>query len=197
MKELSIKICNETIKKMYERKKWYDELDFNRQKEMLKYDSPREIVGNILFGYLDSFLEITSLAGMKLDLTYDTIDQLSEGLMLCYMSEKKGDNDVDYAKDIVIKTIASYLTLLMINMHGTKFKARQRASASPDLWANHFLLTMDDINLLQICNSAMNDSMISADSGFCLGVAQIVEAYKKLTAVDLSDTLYNIILPLE
>lgn len=197
MKELDIKICNETIKEMYERKKWYDGMDFNRQKEMLKYDSPKEIAGNILFGYLDSFLEITSSAGINLDLTYDTIDQLSKGLMLSYMSEKEESDDADYAKNIVIKTMAAYLTLLMINMHDIKFKARQRAKASSDLWANHFLLTMDDINLLEICNLAMNDSMILVDSGFCLGVSQIVEAYKKITAVDLSDTLYNIILPLE
>lgn len=151
----------------------------------------------VLYGYLDSFLEICEQRNIEIDLTYDTAKNINAGLIALFSFQKK---HYEHSKnvDIVAKTLAAVLSYLAINEHNcwfrsTSYLAQVKAGKTPKqpLWAGVFSIAVGRRNkymdFLPCCKEAVKPGIILIPDGLTLQIAQIVAEYKKLTGVDLTE----------
>ena len=151
----------------------------------------------IMFGYLQSFLEICESSKIEFDLTYKTIKNLGVGLAALYQVQKK-NYDQPKNTDIIAKTLASVLSYLAINEHSCWFRttsclAQVKAGKAPKqpLWADVLSIAVGRKNkyvdfLATAKGSAIPGSVMSPN-GLSIQPATIIAEYKKLTGVDLAE----------
>ena len=164
-------------------------------------EDPKVRVWNIdhpetmLYGYLDSFLEICENGKIEFDLTYNTINNLGTGLAMLYQVQKKSYDQPKNA-DIIAKTLATVLSYLAINEHGcwfrtTSYLAQVKAGKAPKqpLWADVLSISVGRknkyVDFLAAAKSSVTAGSIMSPNGLSLQLAPIVTEYKKLTGGDL------------
>ena len=149
----------------------------------------------MLYGYLDSFLEICENGKVEFDLTYNTIKNLGTGLALLYQVQKKSYDQLKNT-DIIAKTLAAVLSYLAINEHGcwfrtTSYLAQVKAGKAPKqpLWADVLSIAVGRKNkytdLLAAAKESVIPGSVMSPNGLSIQPAVIVTEYKKLTGVDL------------
>ena len=151
----------------------------------------------ILYGYLDSFLEICENGKVEFDLTYNTIKNLGTGLAMLYQVQKKSYNQQKNV-DIIAKTLAAVLSYLAINEHGCWFRASSylaqvKAGKAPKqpLWADVLSISVGRKNkymdLLAAAKESVIPGSVMSPNGLSIQPATIIAEYKKLTGVDLAE----------
>ena len=151
----------------------------------------------MLFGFLDSFVEICERNNIEFDLTYNTIKNLGIGLVALYQTQKNS-YDQKTNVEIIAKTIATVLSYLAVNEHGcwfrtTSYLAQVKAGKAPKqpLWADVFEIAVGrKNNYIDFRASALESVTIGSvmsPSGLSLQVAPVVAKYKKLTGVNLAE----------
>lgn len=151
----------------------------------------------ILYGYLDSFLEICESRGVEIDLTYATAKNIGPGLIALFSHQKK---HYEHGKnvDIVAKTLAAVLSYLAINEHNcwfrtTSYLAQVKAGKAPKqpLWAGVDSIAVGRknkyIDFLPCCKAAVAAGTILIPNGLTLQIVPAVAEYKKLTGVNLTE----------
>jgi hypothetical protein len=149
------------------------------------------------YGFLSSFLEISEMRGIELDLTYNTFKNVCAGLGALFAFQKKHYDH--YANvDIVAKTLASYLSYLAINEHNYWFRttcylAQVKAGKPPKqpLWAGVDSIAVGKknkyVDFLPCCKDAVKPGSIMIPGGLTIQIDPIIAEYKKLTGVDLTE----------
>ena len=151
----------------------------------------------MLYGYLDSFLEICKNGKVEFDLTYNTISNLGAGLAMLYQVQKNSYNQLKNT-DIIAKTLATVLSYLAINEHGCWFRsssylAQVKAGKAPKqpLWADVLSISVGRknkyVDFLAAAKSSVTAGSIMSPDGLSLQFAPIVTEYKILTGVDLAE----------
>ena len=149
----------------------------------------------MLFGYLDSFLEICEANKIEFDLTYNSVKNLGMGLVALYQVQKKS-YDQPQNTDIIAKTLATVLSYLTINEHGcwfrtTSYLAQVKAGKAPKqpLWADVLSIAVGRKNrymdLLAAAKESVIPGSVMSPNGLSIQPATIIAEYKKLTGVDL------------
>ena len=149
----------------------------------------------MLYGYLDSFLEICEANKIEFDLTYNTVKNIGMGFVALYQVQKKSYDQPQNA-DIIAKTLATVLSYLAINEHGcwfrtTSYLAQVKAGKAPKqpLWADVLSISVGRknkyVDFLAAAKSSVTAGSIMSPNGLSLQLAPIVTEYKKLTGVDL------------
>lgn len=149
------------------------------------------------YGFLTSFLEISEMRGIELDLTYSTFKNVCAGLGALFAFQKKHYEHYSNV-DIIAKTLASYLSYLAINEHNCWFRstcylAQIKAGKGPKqpLWANVDFIAVGRknkyVDFLPCCKEAVKPGTIMIPDGLTVRIDPIVEEYKKLTGVDLKE----------
>ena len=151
----------------------------------------------MLYGYLDSFLEICEANKIEFDLTYGTAKNIGMGLVALYQVQKKSYDQLKNT-DIIAKTLASVLSYLAINEHGcwfrtTSYLAQVKAGKAPKqpLWADVLSIAVGRKNkymdLLAAAKEAVTPGSVMSPNGLSIQPVAIIAEYKKLTGVDLAE----------
>ena len=151
----------------------------------------------MLYGYLDSFLEICEANKIEFDLTYNSVKNLGMGLVALYQVQKKS-YDQPKNTDIIAKTLAAVLSYLAINEHGcwfrtTSYLAQVKAGKAPKqpLWADVLSISVGRKNkymdLLAAAKESVIPGSVMSPNGLSIQPATIIAEYKKLTGVDLME----------
>ena len=151
----------------------------------------------MLFGYLDSFLEICEANKIEFDLTYNSVKNLGMGLVALYQVQKKS-YDQPKNTDIIAKTLAAVLSYLAINEHGcwfrtTSYLAQVKAGKAPKqpLWADVLSIAVGRKNkyndLLAAAKESVIPGSVMSPNGLSIQPTAIIAEYKKLTGVDLAE----------
>ena len=149
----------------------------------------------MLYGSLDSFLEICEANKIEFDLTYGTVKNLGIGLVALYQVQKKS-YDQPKNTDIIAKTLAAVLSYLAINEHGcwfctTSYLAQVKAGKAPKqpLWADVLSIGVGRknkyIDLLAAAKESVIPGSVMSPNSLSIQPAAIIEEYKKLTGIDL------------
>ena len=151
----------------------------------------------MLYGYLDSFLEICENGKVEFDLTYNTINNLGTGLAMLYQVQKKS-YDQPKNTDIIAKTLATVLSYLAINEHGCWFRSSSylaqvkagKALKQP-LWADVLSISVGRknkyVDFLAVAKESVKPGSVMSPNGLSLQFVPIVAEYKKLTGVDIME----------
>lgn len=152
---------------------------------------------SILFGYLNSFLEICQKNKIEFDLTYNTVKDLGKGLTMLFFIQK---NSYDHARnvDIIAKTLAAVLSYIAINEHGFWFRTtcylhqiKSGKTPKQPLWADVESISVgrkhNYVDFLLCCKEAVKPGTILMPNGLTIQIDPIVAEYKKLTRVDLTE----------
>lgn len=151
----------------------------------------------MLFGYLDSFLEICEANKIEFDLTYNSVKNLGMGLVALYQVQKKS-YDQPKNTDIISKTLAAVLSYLAINEHGcwfrtTSYLAQVKAGKAlkQPLWADVLSIAVGRKNkyndLLAAAKESVIPGSVMSPNGLSIQPTAIIAEYKKLTGVDLAE----------
>lgn len=151
----------------------------------------------MLYGFLNSFLEICEMHSVEIDLTYDTAKNIGMGLAALFNFQKK-HYDHNTNVDIVAKTLASVLSYLAINEHNCWFRTtcylnQIKAGKAPKqpLWANVDSVSVGRknkyVDFLPCCKEAVKPGSILVPNGLTVHIDPVVAEYKKLTGVNLTE----------
>ena len=149
----------------------------------------------ILYGYLDSFLEICEANKIEFDLTYNTVKNMGIGLVALYQVQKKSYDQLKNT-DIIAKTLATALSYLAINEHGcwfrtTSYLAQVKVGKAPKqpLWADVLSIAVGRknkyVDFLAAAKESVIPGSVMSPNGLSIQPAAIIAEYKKLTGVDL------------
>ena len=151
----------------------------------------------MLYGYLDSFLEICEANKIEFDLTYNSVKNLGMGLVALYQVQKKS-YDQPKNTDIIAKTLAAVLSYLAINEHGcwfctTSYLAQVKAGKAPKqpLWADVLSIAIGrknkHLDFLAAAKESVIPGSVMSPNGLAIQPTAIITEYKKLTGVDLAE----------
>lgn len=151
----------------------------------------------MLYGYLDSFLEICEGSKIEFDLTYHSAKNLGAGLVALYQMQKKVYDQQKNA-EIVTKTLATVLSYLAINEHDcwfrtTSYLAQVKAGKAPKqpLWADVLSIAVGRKNkytdFLSAAKESVTPGSVMSPNGLSIQPAAIIAEYKKLAGVDLAE----------
>ena len=149
----------------------------------------------IFAGYLDAMEDGAELANVPLDMTYDTANNIMPAIIaLANLQNKTGYPDNQHNAEITMKTLAAYLTLMAVNNHSAKIKVdrkgNSRGSERPDLWSDRYYLRINnkrDSDFLPYAVEGINAAPIEVENGFMVDTNVLIEAYLRITGVDLTD----------
>ncbi len=196
---MEFQIKSKSAKRLLEQLDGFDQIAFSERIE-------KENLGNmviaegLLLGYLESFFTIITGRGIVLDMTYETLDRLSNAIGELFIFQRMSDAyKNDHAKNVasVQKTLAAYLTVLAMNQHGYSMRVKDylddlRKGKHPQqpLWAEMFSIMTGahgDVDMLPACTLAEDRSHgYDAEKGLYLNAAPIVEVYQYMTGVNLT-----------
>ena len=166
----------------------YMKIVSKRQAKLSIDDTMKEI----LSGYMSTFFEAVS-DGPKLDVTYDTVKNLSSALSKLFAFQKAKMMPIPQNIRTIGMTLASYLALLAINEHNAKISAIRRKKTADFLMADviDMLVTIGgkSVSLLEPCSLSINQNSVLMlnNPGLTIEIDRAVAAYKELTNVDLSE----------
>ena len=155
----------------------------------------REEMGfSAVYGYLHSLVENAEDSGLSLDLTYGTLRNLPEALNELFMAQGE-TYDYDTNKDIIGKTIGSYMTLLCANEAGGDVRIEYLRDDN-----------MDEETYRRITDSTWSGCRISVgpstksdfrqagldcisdgEDGLDIDFSPVIELYKKTAGTDLGN----------
>lgn len=161
-----------------------------------------ESVEMIIGGYAVELVRAAEEAGLDLDLTYDTLKNLPAAAMLLYNKQHVNDYDDERNKRVTCRTIAGYCVTLLINNHDSGIEVKSYSNSKdetrPEQWADRYVLKFNhkkNSDLLPYVWEGATDYPIEIDNGFMIDVNPLIEAYARLTGVNLAEKgLANMIL---
>lgn len=122
-------------------------------------------------------------------------------MLLC---NKQHVNDYDNQRDkrVTCRTIAGYLTTLAINNHDLGIEAKtysnNKDETRPEHGADRFIIKLNhkkNSDFLPFVWEGATGHPIEVENGFMIDVDPLIEAYKRVTGVDLAEKgLANMIL---
>ncbi len=146
----------------------------------------------VFSGYLDAMESGAKLAKVDLDMTYETAQNLMPSIIMLAHLQKAQEYDNQKNAELVAKTLAAYLTMLAVNNHkvkvGVRAKANRWQESRPEYWSDKYFLRLNykkESDLLPYAVAGINSSPIEIDNGFTLEISPLLEAYQRLTSVDL------------
>ena len=161
----------------------------------------RAIIGS----YVGELIDAAAVAGVTLDLTYDTVGSIAPALGMLYRKQHQtGFIDIRN-KMVTCRTLAAYLTLLIVNNFdnvsiGGKVYANKKKQIRPEMWADRIVLTIDhkkNSDLLPYVWQGANTeqaAIVGADgkplneNKCVIVVAPVAAEYQKLTGDDLTES---------
>lgn len=157
-----------------------------------------EAVGiGIIQGYMQSYIEICDPNRKGFDLTYATVDTLFINLAAMFEAQRRLGYDPQSNEHIIVCTLAALLSYLAINEHGywfrvTSYLEQYRAGKAPKrpLWGSIMSVAVGKKdNYMDFLPSAREDinnhPIFELEDGLIISPHATIEAYKKLTGVDL------------
>lgn len=155
----------------------------------------------ILYGYVESLMDVSERKGIRLDLTYDTLANLPAAIVALYSFQKKHTLEAgtnipmrdEVNKEIAYKTIAAYLTLLAMNEHNFWFSTltTRQKNMQQYPWGGFVSVRTGkkrNVDLHYCCQQAAESScVLPAQGGMCIQVSPIIAEYEKMTGVRLTD----------
>ena len=118
---MEYKIKQRQIKKMFEIDELYvdDPKDVRKHQELMKRMTMEQRAYKFIMGYLHSITRALESKSdtMKLDLTYETVENMYTGLGALFQWQKHQKVQTEMNIQIIEKSIAAYLILLAINEH--------------------------------------------------------------------------------
>lgn len=149
----------------------------------------------IFSGYLRAMEEGAELANVKLDMTYDTIENVMPAVIATAIMQSKSENYQDnrHNAEITMKTLAAYLTMMAANNHGAKIKVDKKGNSResrPELWSDRYYLRINnkrDSDFLPYAIEGLDSTPIEVDNGFAVDINPLIGAYLRLTNVNLVD----------
>ena len=186
---------SEYVKTVLEIKDKYNEIydDYSKMEKFIKekINTEEAQIQLAISGYLKSLEDGAEAAGVELDLTYDTVQNLHAALASLALLQAKGDYDNKHNAIALMHTLAAYLTLLAMNNHDLKISVEQM-SAKPDesridLWMDMYALKFNLKKKSDFRSAAVKglETQFLAKDGFLLDLDQLIATYKKVTGVDL------------
>ena len=157
----------------------------------------------IIGAYSGELITAAEDADVKLDLTYDTVSNISPALIMLYNKQYRGGYEDQRNKIVTCRTLAAYIVLLIINLFtdchfDVKRYANRKNESRPELWADTMMLKLDhkkNSDILPFVWQGADRAPIEMEDGFILDITPLVEGYKRLTGDDLVEKgLCNIIL---
>ena len=169
---------------------------------MRGHNDALESVEMIIGGYAVELVRAAEEAGLDLDLTYETLEKVPAAATFLYNKQHVNDYDDQRNKRVTCRTIAGYLTTLLINNHDPGVEAKSysnsKSETRPEQWADRYVLKFNhkkNSDLLPYVWEGATNHPIEVDNGFMIDVNPLIEAYRRLTGVDLAEKrLANMIL---
>ena len=160
---------------------------------VMESKAPDHMIKCTLGGYYYALIGCAA-EGHELDLSYDTVANIIPAMFVLGNVQKDNGYDIERNALVSMKTLAAYLTLLVIENHDYKAAAfTGRGSAYPyksSMWGDAIYLELNkkkNSDLLPPALSGLRRSPVVMDNGFVLPVGSLLKAYKKLSGVDLED----------
>lgn len=101
----------------------------------------------ILGAYTYELLTAAKEAGLTLDLTYDTVENIPAAAVVLANKQEANGYDNDSNKRTTCRTIAAYVNLLAINCHNYSLHVNEysnrRGEVRPERWANIFVIKLN------------------------------------------------------
>jgi len=156
----------------------------------------------IIGGYTIELLRTAEEVGLELDLSYETLNNVPAVAMFLYNKQHASGYDDSDNQRVTCRTIAGYLTTLAINNHELGVEAKtysnNKNEIRPEQWADRFVIKLNhkkNSDLLPYVCEGATSHPIEIENGFMIDIDPLVEAYKRLTGVDLAEKgLANMVL---
>jgi len=153
-----------------------------------------ESVEMIIGGYTVELVRAAEEAGLELDLSYDTLENIPAATMLLYNKQHVNDYDDERNIRVTCRTIAGYFVALLINNHDPGIEAKEYSNSKgeirPEQWADRYVLKINhkkNSDLLPYVWEGATQHPIEIDNGFMIDVNPLIEAYVRLTGVNLAE----------
>ena len=153
-----------------------------------------DLIIMIFSGYLDAMEDGAEVAHVKLDMTYETIGNVIPATIALANLQHKNDYDDRRNAVVTMKTLAAYLTMMMINNHNADIKVEKKANkhnkSIPELWSDTFYLRINnkrDSDLLAHAIKGIDAVPITVESGFVADLTFLMNEYKRITGINLMD----------
>lgn len=156
----------------------------------------------IIGAYTVELAKAAGEAGLTLDLTYETIKNISAAAMILYNQQHINGYEDERNKRVTCRTIAGYFVVLAINNHDCSIEVKaysnKKNETRPEQWADRYVIKLNlkkNSDFLQHIWDGADDTPIEIENGFMIDVDSLIEAYERLTGVNLVEKgLANMIL---
>ena len=145
-----------------------------------------------LYDFFETLTGVAQGSGIPLDLTYRTVHFLPVAMETLYGFQKKnGAQDLKTLQSMP-KYLAAYLTILAMNEHNCWFKIKSfpQGRQGLPLWSDRYSIMTGkkrSLDLLPACTEALTFGTLLSKNGFTLRMEPVVDAYREITGVDLSE----------
>ncbi len=169
------------------------------QKETLDYfkeHSKNDVaqVKAIIGAYSAELIVAAEEARVPLDLTFETVRNIPEALSSLYVKQFNMGIADPRNKELTCRALAAYMDLLVINnFDDCSIDARRYPNknneASPERWTGFLALILDGKKNSDMLPFVWKGADLGGEveNGFTVDIAPLVEGFKKLTGVRLSD----------
>ena len=145
----------------------------------------------ILGAYAGELIIAAEEAGVKLDLTFDTIRNIPDALEALYKKQHKAGYEDSRNKDVTCRTFAAYIDLLIINnFDDCSIDARRYPNKAgeprQDVWANYLALVLDGQKNSDMLPFISKGARLEEDK-VVIDIKPLVDGFKKLTGNKLTD----------
>jgi len=186
---MSLKFNNEKVKSAYDIAKANPPQKGHSYYEDIKTMGATEVAMNIMANYLISLIRVSEFPGvnLELDLTYATIGSLPAVIGYEFITGKNSGRSLAENIEIAEKTVASYLTLLALNLHNSAVVG----AATGDINNRNTFSSVEvmvgtvfsKVNFL----AAMRGQVRYEGTKLTVCLSNIRDAYKQATGVDLTE----------
>ena len=164
-----------------------------KRRVLEKTISSKESVQFMLGGYFTALEDGAELVGKELDLSYESVRDISAAL-IGLANLQKDDYLPQKNAFVTLKTLAAYLILLAAENHGYSVSVKKGIGSKYPyknaMWADMFYLELGgkkNSDLLPAAVRAAESAPFEVENGLALNVVPLIEAYKKLTGVNLEE----------
>ena len=166
------------------------------QEETIKYykDHNKDDIATvkaIIGAYAAELIIAADEAGVRLDLSYDTIKNIPEGVAALYNKQCAAGYVDSRNKNATCRSFAAYMDLLIINNFDecsidVRKYPNKNHEQKPDLWADYIALILDGKKNSDMLPYVRKGARLTPNE-FSIDVTPLVDGYKKLTGSRLTD----------
>ena len=162
-------------------------------KQHIKDDTAQ--IKAIIGAYAAELIVAADEAGIKLDLSYDTIKNIPDALKALYQKQYKLGLKDQRNKELTCRSLAAYINLLIINnfedvsIDARRYPNNKENEARPDRWTGFLTLILDGqkkSDMLPYVWEGANSDKEEVKDGFFIDIDPLAEGYKKLTGSKLT-----------